>query len=301
MRATLRNTGTLFTLIALFTVPVQAQLGGLLKRAAKKVAEKTVDEKVDEQIESTAPAQPLGGDPLTEATLDALLKGLSLELETQGRTKQLWTAIEAKSKEVTEAERAAGNEPDAWQTASRDVERCVSSSIDKSNDRHQEEMPQKLMAINSPGKDNAAFIAKLTEIGQRMNDAQARKDTPGYNKAMEDYLKILGFDPAKDSVVAFAACGRLPAKPASMVKLERLKTEVNKLSDERRIAEVESEARAAKAAGMPADKYALARERLWAWSAARKQKQPARSLTKDEDVLFSARASDIKGIESMLR
>ena len=103
-----------------------------------------------------------------------------------------------------------------------------------------------------------------------------------------------------DSAVAFAACGKLPPKPASLITLERLKAEVGRLNDERRDAEVEGDARAAKAAGMPADKYALARERLWA-AAARKQKQVQRALTKDEDALFSARANDIRKIESMLR
>jgi hypothetical protein len=213
----------------------------------------------------------------------------------------MWTAIEAKSKEVTEAERAAGNEPDVWHKASADVERCVSRSLDKSNDLHQKEMPQKMMALTSPGRDNSALIAKLESIGKRMRDAQAKSDMPAYTRAFADYAKMLGYDPAQDSVVALSACGKLPAKPASMVKLERLKAEVGRLSDERRDAEVEIDARAAKAADMPADKYALARERLWAWSAARKQKQTQRALTKEEDALFSARASDIKRIESMLR
>jgi hypothetical protein len=289
-------TGTLFALIAVCAMPAQAQLGSLMKRAAKKAAENKVDEKVDD-----ATAKPLSGDPVTESTLDGLLKGLSLEMETKGKTKELWTAIEAKAKEVTEAERAAGNEPDAWHKASSDVERCVSSSLSKSNKVHQQEMPQKMMALTAPGKDNTELIAKIDLIGKRMRDAQAKSDMPAYMRAMADYTKMLGFDVAKDSAVAFAACGKLPAKPASMIKLEQLQAEVNRLSDERRDLENETDARAAKAAGMPADKYALARERLWAWSDARKQKKSPRAVTKDEDTLFSARAADIKRIESMLR
>lgn len=296
MRLPIRMTGILFALIALCAVPAQAQLRGLINKAAKKAAAS----KVEEKVESVTPVAPLAGDPVTEATLDALLRGLSLELETRDKTKQLWTAIEAKAKEVTEAEHAAGNEPDVWHKASRDVERCISNSLDKSNKLHEQEMPQKMMALTSSGANSPA-IAKLEIIGKRMRDAQAKNDMPAYMRAMTDYTKMLGFDVARDSAVAFAACGKLPAKPASMIKLEALQAEVGRLSDERRDLETETDARAAKTAGMPADKYALARERLWAWSAARKQKKTQRALTKDEDTLFSARASDIKRIESMLR
>ncbi len=296
MRATVRMTGLMFALIALCAVPAQAQLRGILGKAAKKAAENKVEDKVE-----SATAKPLGGDPVTAETLDALLKGLSLEMETREKTKQLLTTIEAKAKEVTEAERAAGSEPDAWHRASRDVERCISNSLDKSNKQHEKELPQKMQALMTSASSNSAVIAKLQAVGKAMSDAQAKGDTPAYVKAYADYTKLLGFDIARDSAVAFAACGKLPPKPASLVKLERLEAEVARLNDERRDAEAESEARAAKAAGMPADKYALARERLWAWAAARKQKQSTRALTKDEDALFSARASDIRKIESMLR
>ncbi len=300
MRASLRLTSTVFALLALCAAPADAQLGGLLKKAAKKAAENKVENKIEDKVES-ATAKPLGGDPLTEATLDALLKGLSLERETQDKTKQLWTAIDAKAKEVTEAERVAGNEPDAWRGASRDVERCISNSLDKSNKQHEKELPQKMQTLMASANSNPAVIAKLQAVGKSVSDAQAKGDMKAYERAFTEYMKMFGMDVAKDSAVAFAACGKLPPKPASLVALERLQAEVTRLSDERRDAEVESEARAAKAAGMAADKYALARERLWAWSAARKQKQAARALTKDEDALFSARAADIKKIESLLR
>ena len=296
MRLPIRITGMLFALIAIAAMPAQAQLGRLIKKAT----EKAVDKKVEEKVEEVTPVPPMAGDPVTESSLDALLKGLSLELETSAKTKQLWTAIQAKAKEVTEAERAAGNEPDVWHKASRDVERCVNSSLEKSNKQHEEEMPQKMMQLTGSGANSPA-IAKLEIIGKRMNDARAKNDMPAYMRAMTDYAALLGFDAAKDSAVAFGVCGKLPVKPASMVKLEQLQAEVGRLSDERRDLENETDARAAKAAGMPADKYALARERLWAWSDARKQKKAPRVLTKDEDALFTARASDIKRVENMLR
>ncbi len=292
----LRSIARAAFVLACVSASSQAQLGGLIKKAAQKA----VEAKVEEKVEPTTPAKPLGGDPLTEATLDALLKGLSLEVETKEKTKQLWAATEAKAKEVTEADRAAGKEPDKWHTASRDVERCVEHSLDASNETHQKEAPQKMMALGTD-PNRAAVMAKLTAVGKRMTDAQAKGDTPAYLKAFADYMKMLGFDPAKDSVVAFAKCGKLPAKPASMVKLERLKAELEQINEERRAAEAEGGARAAKAAGMPADTYALARERLWAWNQSRKQKASRIPVTKEEDALFAARVSDIKKLESILR
>ncbi len=297
MRASLRNTGTLALLFALYAAPAQAQIGGFIKRAAQKA----VEGKVQEKVEDATPVKPLSGDPVTEAALNGLLKGLSLELETQERTKQMATAIDAKEKEVNDAENAAGNEPSAWEDANRNVGNCISNSLDKSSAIHEKEMPGRVLQLTAPGKDNTALMNKIQSISKKMSEAQTKGDMDGYVKAMGEYMKLLGFDVQKDSLVAFAACGRPPAKPASLVKLERLKAEVDTLNERRRAAETESEARSAKAAGMPADQYALARERLWAWSDARRQKKTPRAITKEEDVLFSTRAADIKRVESLLR
>jgi hypothetical protein len=268
-----------------------AQFGRLIKKAA---------DKVENKAESKAMEKPLLGDPLTESTLVAVLKGLSLEAESKDKTKQLYTAIEAKAKEVNEAERAAGDEPDKWHKASRDIESCASRSISESEKIHEKEMPQKVMALNS-GKDNAAVIAKLNAVGKRMADAQAKGDTPAFQKAFADYGKMLGFDPAKDSAVAYAKCGKLPAKPASMVKLEQLKAEVDQLAEQRRAEEAEIGGRAATASGIPADKYSLARERLLTWYSEGRGKSGRGSVTKEEDELFQAHASDIRKVQSVLR
>jgi hypothetical protein len=285
--------------LACVSTAAHAQLGSLIKKAAGKIENKA-ENKVSEK--------PLEGEPLTASALDAVLKGLSLETETKEKSKQLWAAIEAKSKEVTEADRATGDEPDKWHKASRDIQSCVSRSIDESNKKHEQEMPQKMMALsNDPNLP--AVTAELQKATKRMDDARAKgeKLTEGagpwlaYTKAMANYEKLIGFEPAKDSAVGYAKCGKPPAKPASMVKLEGLKAEVERLTEERRAAEAESGARAAKAAGMPADKYALARERLLTWNTERKAKDGKRSVTKDEDALFKSRAADIKKVEAALR
>lgn len=281
--------------LACVSTVAHAQFGRLIKKAQEKV-----ETKAENKAEDAIPAKPLEGDPLTESTLVAVLKGLSLEIESKDKTKQLWTASEAKAKEVNEAERAAGDEPDKWHRASRDIESCVGRSISESEKIHEKELPQKMMALNS-GKDNTAVIAKMNAIGKRMADAQAKGDTPAFQKALAEYGKMFGVDPAKDSAVAYAKCGNLPAKPASMVKLERLKAEVDQLTEERRAAEAEIGGRAAKASGIPADKYALARERLLTWYSEGRGKNGRRSLTTEENDLFSAHASDIRKVQSVLR
>jgi hypothetical protein len=269
----------------------QAQLGSLIKKAKEKVEAKTED-----KAENKASEKPLEGDPVTASTLDAVLKGLSIEAEGKEKSKQLWTAIEAKSKEVTEADKAAGDEPDKWQKAKSENERCVSRSIDASNKKHEEEAPQKMMTLAS-----TVNRAELEAVGKRMADASAKNDMPAYTKAMTDYMKMLGIDLAKDTAAAYTTCGKPPAKPASMVKLERLKAEAAQLADQRRAVEKVSSERAANAAGMPADKYALARERLLTWNSERKEKGGKRSVTKDEDALFKSRADDIKKVEAALK
>src|ERR1035437_2823007 len=145
--------------LACVSTVAHAQLGGLIRKAK---------EKVEAKVEDKASEKPLEGHPVTASTLDAVLKGLSLEAEGVEKSKQLWTAIEAKSQEVTEADKAAGDEPDKWNKATSDKERCVSRSIDASEKKHEEEAPQKMMALNS-GRDNTAVIAKLDRKSKRLN------------------------------------------------------------------------------------------------------------------------------------
>jgi hypothetical protein len=281
--------------LACVSTTAQAQLGGLIRKATQKVVENKVEEKTDNMV----PVKPMSGDPLTESSLAGVLKGLSFEMETNQKTRQLSAAGEAKAKEVIEAERAAGNEPEAWRAANSDVLRCVSRSIDESEKKHQEEAPGKFMALAAdPNKRELA--TKAEAAGKKMAAAQQKGDMPAYTRAANDYMKLFGFDVVKDSAVAFAKCGKPPEKPASLVKLERLRAEQDKINEERRAAEEEVGALSAKAAGMPADKYALARERLWAWSVSRKAKKRP-PVTKEEEDLFAAHAGDIGKVESVLR
>lgn len=272
-----------------------AQLGGLIKRATQKV----VENKVEEKAENAMPVKPMAGDPITESALDGLLKGLSFEMETADKTKRLEALGEAKAKAVIEAEEAAGNEPSAWRQASSDVLSCVHESINASEEKHRQEAPARMMALmGNPNKRDIA--GKAEAAGKKMTDAQQKGDMPAYMRAVNDYMKLFGFDAVKDSAVAFAKCGKPPAKPASLVKLERLQAERDTIIETRRVAEVEVGALSAKAAGMPADKYALARERLWAWNVARKGKRRP-PVTKEEDALFTSRVGDIGKVEVVLR
>ena len=102
-------------------------------------------------------------------------------------------------------------------------------------------------------------------------------------------------------VVAFGKCGKRPAKPASLVKVESLKLARDKVNEELRRAEADINEKAAAAAGIAPDKYFLARERLYTWNSERKEKNGKRSVTKDEDALFKSRAADIKKVDAALR
>lgn len=279
----------------------QAQLGGLIKRAAQKAVEKKVENKVEEKAESLTPVEPLAGDPLTAKALDAVLLGLSLEVESAKKTKELYAASEAKAAELTEAERLAANEPEVWRKASSDVMRCVDRSVSAAEEVHTQEAPQRMMALmQDPSR--SGLVAKVQAAGKQMNDALAKKDMKAYQRATTEYMKLFGFDAAKDTAAAYVKCGKPPAKPKSLVTIERLQAARDTLDEQRRTSEDESGARAAKAAGMPADKYGLARERLWVWNVTRNRKPPRRGgLTAEEETLFSARAADIIKLESVLR
>jgi hypothetical protein len=281
-------------LLACVTTASQAQLGSLIKKAKEKV-----EGKVEEKTGVGTDSKPLAGDPVSVSVLDALLKGLALEVQADAKAKELRAVRDAKNTEINDAEKAAGDEPDKWKTADRELMRCVSKSIDESEAKHAEELVQHIMNAGS----DPAFLKRYTEWGQRLNAATQKvpMDSAALRRVNEEKFSVIGATPAKDSAIAFGKCGKRPAKPASLVKVESLKLARDKVNEELRRAEADINEKAAAAAGIAPDKYFLARERLYTWNSERKEKNGKRSVTKDEDALFKSRAADIKKVDAALR
>lgn len=283
-------------LIVLASANGHAQLGGLIKKAASKAVEK----KVDDLTATATPEKPLDGSPLDASALDGVLKGLNFELRQQAEAVRLKAIQEQKFAAWQKADEAGHDEAEKYRATNEKILSCVSDELRVLEDKHSEELPAKMMEMIQTA-DGQEKVKDLTELAQRMSEAAQKNDTAATRRLNAQYLRALGVDPAADSAVAFKKCGKPPTAPASYLETERRARELRDANEDLRKVESDLYERAAAVAGLPAKDYYLARERLWVWNEARRNKRGTGGVTKDEDALFKSREADIKQVEKALR
>ena len=71
--------------------------------------------------------------------------------------------------------------------------------------RHEEEIAQRMM--NLGGDPNSQELMKqLTDVMNRLHAAALKNDTASYGRLTQQMMRVLGADPAKDSVLAYTEC-----------------------------------------------------------------------------------------------
>lgn len=273
----------------------QAQFGSILKKAVEKKVENKVEDKV-------APAQagpPLAGDPVTATQLDAVLKGLAVEVSAAAAYEAKHEELLKKQDEWRAAEEAARPDAEANSKARRKFEDCMDPLLRKAEKSSESAIQERMMRLGSDPKSQE-FIKQYVALSQQMAEAQQKRDVATMNRLDKEIRKLMGMDPAADSAAAYKVCGRPPAATAAMQRAAALRKESDDMQEAARKLEEGRSARAAAASGLPADVYATARERLLTWNQQKKYKERL-SVTKDEDALFSSRIAEIKKVESALR
>lgn len=282
-------------LLAVSPMPAHAQLGGLIKKAAGKI----VDDKVKEKENELKPVKPLEGDPVTATSFDQVLKGLQFEIGQQAEAVRLKKIQEAKQEAWSRAYEAGHDDDSKYRAANEKVISCISSALNDLERKHQEELQARAMNLMNDPKMQE-MVRSISEYGLRMGEAQQKGDTAAVRRIQQQMMKATGVDLPADSAKARATCGNPPAPPASVVRLEKTADELRDANEALRKVESDLSGRAAQVAGMPSKEYFLARERLWAWNNAKKNKVKA-GVTTDEDALFSSRAADIQKVAAALR
>lgn len=266
-----------------------AQVGGLIKKA--------IGDKVEKNTQKSDSKLP--GDPVDGSTLDALLKGLTVE--TRGRTQiaQLEASRDAKNTEQGRLRTANEAAQRTWEQGQSKSSECIHDAMSAAQQSHQGDMQARMMKIAG---DPAALqqLQQVTmEFSQNYTKLVAAKDTAGANKLLMAYYKAYGLDVMADSNAAYAKCGRPPAKPAALVRADALGVEADSLNKQIRDVEQQTTVQAVTAAGMTADKYGLARERLLTWY--QNKSNDDKKVTKAEDTLFKSRSSDIERVSKVLK
>ncbi|HVZ76981.1 MAG TPA: hypothetical protein VG818_03270 [Gemmatimonadaceae bacterium] len=271
-----------------------AQLGGLLKKAKDKVEQK-------QQENSSARPSDAFGPALTEESLPAVLKGLAVtnDLLTQrdGIQKQR-DAVNQRRSTLLSAHEA---ERDAWERAQDATSSCISTVLEKVNQKHQAEMQARLPALMADQAKFQAFQQANMKMSQELMAAQAKHDTAGINAIMSRFYKDqFGIDVKADSASAQSQCGKLAPKPAWMIQVEAQSDTVDKLDTQMRDLESRAEAQGAVASGMDAVKFAMARERLVNWLDGRKRGHYVQQFSSDEIKLFERHQAEIEKVSRAL-
>src|SRR5512135_2566740 len=123
-------------LTACCAMTAQAQLGGLIKKAAGKIGEKAA-----EQAAPSNEGKPLEGDPMSASTIDAVLKGLDVERQANAEAEAAHARMNAKREEWQVARNASADDRAAYDKASSKQRECVGDALRAIGEKREQEMP----------------------------------------------------------------------------------------------------------------------------------------------------------------
>lgn len=285
-----------FILVAmLLTLPsiVHAQLGKIIKektaeRAAREAAQRagvsqgTPTHHAERYTEATI------GQELDEATLNAVLRGMNA-------VQREFSGVQAErvrlSNRVNELLPTAIPQDSAWRERHARIEQCQRDHTDALMQRRQAQL-QARAAAPSMTQEQIRLMMALTDSATR---AAQRGDSVAVERLNRRLMHVTtGIDVAADSAAAARQCGELPARPAAALELQRVRAEIDTLMVRERTIQEQTLPNAARASGLPPQRFALARERILTWYADRSAGGDLSRWPRRERELFERRRDDIR-------
>ena len=282
-----------------------AQLGGLgkglLKKATDKAANKAADKAVDQAMPD-GPASTTGayapeviGTPISADTLDLVLRGLNAMSAHLAPIGPLSTRQQALQESLNKSQNAHEKERQRWDDATRKVEDCQAQFFQALGEQRQNDMQKKMAEMQGDQKKMAEMANSAAEFSRRSAELQQKGDVAGVEKLMRDYYaKMFGIDLKADTAAAAAKCGAKPPKPAFLAEQETMSGEIDSISKQIREREGAAESVGAKASGLSAHRFALARERLFTWRSDTYGGRPSKNFSSQENALFQAHRAEIE-------
>lgn len=254
-RIRLPHAATAVTLALLAAAPARAQLGGLINRAKQAVQGPAV---------GTRPSDAFG-QPLTEESFAAVLRGLDAELPLYARYDALRDRQHAVEDQRNALFAAHQDDDAAYKKQKSAVSDCRHDAEEKLNAKHQGEMQAR---ATDPAVQAKMQIAVRENQTAQMKAYQAH-DTAAQTRAGQNYatalMKAMGVDLHADTVVVDQQCGKLPPTPAFVVQEDSLGEVAGSLFTQWKVVDTQIIPAGASAAGMTLKDYGVARERVFNW------------------------------------
>jgi hypothetical protein len=290
----------LLAVLMLAALPVQAQLGAL-----RRAAERRVEQKAEDRVQVANLIEPTFDQTTLEITAERLDRlGPALEKLKAGRaaSRARIDALQLQSRALGDSARAVEDDRarNAYETASIRYSECrsgVRQAIESAMERQSEELAAR-MRRDPVGSQNDPKVKQMMAIVQEVAAAQQRGDTAAVRRAQERMMTAMGGG-ATDSVAldkaAMSKCGARPAKPASMVRSDRLRERADSLDGLARTENAAAFRVKGAELGMTDVQAAMFSERLRSWLAGMRQDAViTRTFSKPEYDLLVARRNDLR-------
>lgn len=257
-------------LVSASALPLQAQLGGLTRKAK---------EKATQAVTGQQPAGALKFDnvmvELVPPVLDRLVAGLQARAKRKGpsglNANEVRRRAQERQEEAEALNRDRGDERHQFDNRMGEAQGCIDERLQERKREHMMDAQRRFMGMtgaNLQGDQsaNAKFMQEFQRISLEAAEAAASGDTARQRKAEAAYNKHMGIDPKADTAKARAQCN-VPAPPAWMQRADAASAESNALWEEARDLEIAANADAARVSGLTAEQIAMAWERVIAFVA----------------------------------
>ncbi|HRP06974.1 MAG TPA: hypothetical protein PLL69_00670 [Gemmatimonadales bacterium] len=287
MRYPLAIASATAAMFILGTAPLEAQIGGLIRRATQRA--------VPAAATGAAPggAQDVYTEHLLELTPDVLgqvitgkLAGRPVSSGPEGPT-----ALRQRREQVQARAFEHGDKYHDQISRGRDMMaehgNCTDSAYNAIQERMGNEIQMRMMS-------DVPFATKMSEITQRMSEAHAQGDTAGVRKATEE-LKALAEPSAADSANVRRACTPkgLPPEYQQFVAME---AEIKELEDKQAAAANEVARLEMNASGLTRRQLAMACERITLYLEKLADRKPQQGFSATELEALEQRRSDLDGL-----
>lgn len=248
--------------LAVSTSAAQAQIPNL-RRKAKDAAQRAVTAQPSQQkpppkFDSTI----IELDPQVVARLITGLEARATSRGAGGQTAaQLRQRSSAAAEEAVSLNSQHSDDRAKWTDANSNAENCVSEELSNAEQRHQQDMQQRMMGMTGVNTaEKLKFMQDYGAAATELQQASLANDTAAMRRATDKMYKVMGVDPRADSAKARAAC-HVPSVPAWMRRADSLAALSDTLAVRARDAETAGNAAAAQAAEMTPAQFAMAAER----------------------------------------
>jgi len=274
------------------TVPaaLQAQLGGLVRKAKEAATNKVVER------QNLKPSNAFGTE-LTPESLESVLRGLAAVEVNVDQTDQLRIERQRIDAEWAKSSDAHEKDRQAYEDLRRKTESCQDNII---RTRANESQTAYMARMKNDPAEQSKMVQAAVAVTQKLQIAQQKGDTLEAKRLMLELAKTQGIDAKADSAAAIRTCGPVPAKPAWLAEEEALRAKASALDGRIRDAEGSNQSTAAKGSGMTIREYSMARERVLHWWIEFKGGTPIQAFGGDERKLLEGRRSDIAKVKRAL-